>query len=117
MAVNQVTQAQVESDLRNALASLNQSVQNWTLLYNLITAIGTAGLQAAPYSYSSGDATNIFNAATDLYRLGQVAQGLYYVASGATLNSGAPTANDASHFGYPFVGPAANINKVGGQGF
>jgi hypothetical protein len=114
MAVNQIT----SSDINAYLSSTYQQFNSLFLLFqpqraNAIIQIGVTALQAAPYSYSSADATNIFNACQDLNNLSLVVQGLAYVTSGATLNSGVPTANSAGKFGYPFL---INVAKVGGFG-
>lgn len=115
MAVNQISLAQITNQLLQFNAQFNQLMNLVGLFYtDVVTGIGLAGLQAAPYSLSTADAQSVMNAVTDMFHFFQVYQGLMYVASGATLNSGVPTANDASHFGYPFD---INIAKVGGIGF
>lgn len=85
------------------------------ILYSdVVVGIGLAGLEAAPYSLSAGDAQAVMNAITDMQHFFLVYSGLYYVAAGATSGSGVPTANDVSHFGYNF---GANITTTGGLGY
>lgn len=113
MPINQITKAQIESEILSIGTALKQTLNvqalNWA---NAVVAIGVTALQAAPYSYSSGDANLLFNAAQDLLNCRLVYQGLKYVVAGATQNSGVPTANDGTHFGYPF-----NINVDQCDGF
>ena len=56
----------------------------------------------------------LINAYNDLNTLGKVYYGNDYVASGATVNSGTPTANDATHFGFNF---SITVGKAAGIGF
>lgn len=115
MAVNQITLGQITSELLSINAQLNALMTRCGLLFSdVVTGIGLAGLEAAPYSLSAGDAQNVMNAITDMQHFFLVYQGLWFVASGSTLNSGVPTANDGTHFGYPFQ---INITKTGGLGY
>lgn len=63
--------------------------------------------------YSAGDISQLRSAYRDLNKLRQVYSGAMYVASGATLNSGVPTANDATHFGYPFSLFVSQVDGIG----
>lgn len=115
MAVNQISPAFINNELQANFTQLEQEQNRINQLYqDVVVGIGLAGLQAAPYSYSAADAQLVMNAITDMRNLFQVFQGLMYVASGATAGSGVPTANDGTHFGYPFVN---NISKTGGPGY
>jgi hypothetical protein len=76
--------------------------------------IGLAGLQLAPYNMTATDAQALINMYNDLNTLGKVYYGTNYVAPGATVNSGVPTANDGTHFGYNFD---ISIGKAAGIGF
>jgi hypothetical protein len=115
MAVNQVTAAQLQSEVQAIFSQLENLLSFRIAHYAAIVLnLGTSGLQAAPYSMSAGDATDLFNAANDLDKFRKVWTGLMYVASGATLNTGVPTANDATHFGYPFN---SNPGKCAGLGY
>ncbi len=115
MAVNQISLSQINNELQSIYAQINSIQARVNQFYaDVVTGIGLTALQAAPYSYSSADAQAVMNSVTDMYHLFQVCQGLWYVASGGTLNGGAPTANDPTHFGYPFY---INIAKTGGLGY
>ncbi len=114
MSVNQVAPVQLTSEILAVVAARNAHNDRVTKLANFIIALGTTALQAAPYSFSAGDATAIFNFAQDQLHDVAVYNGTWFVASGATLNSGVPTANGASAFGYPF---ATSAGVVGGLGY
>jgi hypothetical protein len=107
------------------IGNINNIIGNWatnlhvmfsqiTLYKATLDAIGLAGLQAAPYNMSAGDAQALINAYNDLNTLSKVYYGNDYIVAGATVNSGVPTANDASHFGYNFD---ISIGKAAGIGF
>lgn len=106
-------------------ANINAIIGNWAVQLQqmflqvvqfkaTLDAIGLGGLEAAPYSMSATDAQNLINAYNDLATLASVYNGLTYIAFGATVNSGVPTANSASHFGYNF---SLTIGKASGIGF
>ncbi len=114
MAINQVTLTQVQNEILAMGAQLNSFFNRVQLYAVFIQGLGVAGLEAAPYSMSSADATLVFNAAQDLDNFRKVYAGLEFVASGATLNSGTPTPNDGTHFGYPF---SLNVGKCAGLGY
>ena len=114
MAINQVTLAQLQSEIQALGTQLNSMFYRVQLYAALVIGIGITALQAAPYSMSSADATALFNAAQDLDHFRQVYTGAYYVASGATLNTGVPTANGAGAFGYPFN---SGVSKLDGLGY
>jgi hypothetical protein len=113
--INQITLAQLTSEILSIGVQLGNilNVQVFNFAADVV-AIGTAGLQAAPYSLASADATLLFNACQDLDHFRQVYAGLMYVAAGATVNSGVPTANDGTHFGYNF---GINVNQCDGLRF
>lgn len=115
MAINQITLSQLTNEIQSIYSMLNtQLVGRITTFANDVIAIGTTNLQAAPYNLSSADATALFNAAQDLLNFAKVWQGTEYVTAGATANTGVPTANDSTHFGYPFY---LNPSKVAGLGY
>lgn len=116
MAINQITLAQLQSEIQSfgVQLSLLLGHQIPTFANDIINVIGINGLQAAPYSLSSADATLLFNAAQDLANFCKVYSGLMYVVAGGTVNSGIPTNNDGTHFGYPFN---INVNKCDGLGY
>jgi hypothetical protein len=114
MAINQPTLAQVQQEILSLGTQMNALFTRIQMYNTFIAALGTAGLQAAPYSLSSGDATTLFSAAADLDNFRKVYSGLMYVTSGATVNTGTPTNNDGTHFGYPF---GINVGKIDGFGY
>ena len=106
-------------------ANINAIICNWAVQLQdmflqvaqfkaTLDAIGSTALQAAPYNFSSTDATNLINAYNDLNTLASVYNGLTYITFGATANSCTPTANSAGHFGYNF---SITIGKAAGIGF
>lgn len=114
MAVNQVTTTQLTGEALSIDVQMNSLMNRINLWTAFVIAVGTGGLQAAPYNMTSGDATDLFNAAQDWSNYRKVFLGLMYVTFGATLNTGTPTNNDVTHFGYPFN---ANPGKVAGLGY
>lgn len=82
---------------------------------NTFTVTGIPKSQSDPtlVQYSAGDLTATRNTYRDLNKLGLVYQGLYYVAAGATQNTGVPTANDGTHWGYPFNLAGSQIAGLG----
>lgn len=111
MSVNQTTTKQLTEEAQTHNNELNARFYRIQLWASQIIALGVAGLTAAPYSMTSPDATALFNSAQDMDNLRKVWQGLMYVTSGATLNSGVPNNNDATHFGYPFyLNPSKTAN-------
>ena len=114
MSVNPVNLSMLSDKIRSIGIALNTLFADNIVPYtNFVIALGSSGLQAAPYNMSSGDATLLFNSCQDLANLYKVYQGLMYVASGATVNTGVPTANGAGAFGYPFN---INVNQCLGLG-
>lgn len=112
--VNQVTLAQLLSEAMAIYVTQNQLLNRISSWATLVTNLGIAGLQAAPYSMTSGDATDLFNAANDWLKFRKTALGLGYVTFGATAGTGTPTDNDGTHFGYNFF---VNPSKVAGLGY
>jgi hypothetical protein len=106
--------------------NINNTIGNWAIslrdlfsqapvLQSVLSGIGLTALQAAPYNFSTADATALLNCINDIVALGNVYYGTSYVAFGATVNSGVVTTNSASHFGYNFD---INIgSKAAGLGF
>lgn len=115
ITINAITPAQINSEILSIGVQLNQllNVQVFNFCTKIV-AIGVAGLEAAPYSYAAADATALFNACQDLLNFRLVYAGSMYIAAGATVNSGVPTNNDGTHFGYPFN---INVNQIDGLGF
>jgi len=114
--LNQITLAQLLSEIQSFGVQLNLLLNHQVLLFanDVVNVIGINGLQAAPYSLSSGDASTLFAACQDLDRFRKVYGGLGYVTAGATVNSGVYHDNDGSNFGYPFN---INVNKCDGLGY
>lgn len=114
MSINPVTLAMLSDKIRSIGIALNTLfVDNVVPYTNFVINVGVNGLQVAPYNLSSADANLLFNSCQDLANLYKVYQGLMYVASGATVNTGVPTANGAGAFGYPFN---INVNQCLGLG-
>ena len=82
---------------------------------NTLTTAGIAKSQTDPtlVTYTSGELTQLRNAYRDLNKWFLVYTGNWYVASGATVNTGVPTANDATHWGYPFSLAVGAIDGLG----
>jgi hypothetical protein len=115
LAINQITLAQLTNEAQSIYNQLNSLlIYRGNIWANDIIAIGVAGLQTVPYSLTAGDATALFNAAQDILNFEKVWLGTVYVTPGATVNTGVPTANDSTHFGYPF---SLNPSKVAGLGY
>lgn len=115
MPINQITLAQLTNEALAIYDTLNQLLTYRVLTWAAdVNAIGLSALQAAPYNLSLSDAQALINAANDLDNFRKVWTGAMYVAAGATLNTGVPTNNDGTHFGYPFN---LNPSKVAGLGY
>lgn len=113
MSVGQpLDKSTIDSQLSSFGKQLNAlffQVQTFTAALDA-TADGTL----TTLGYSSGDIAVLRSAYRDLNKFRQVYSGAYYVASGGSLNAGVPTANDATHFGYPF---SIFVNQVNGIGY
>lgn len=109
-----ITKAMLDSEIASMGVQFNSLFDRVRRFNAAVTAIGSTALQAAPYAYSSAEATTLLAAAGDLDKLRQVYTGAMYVAAGATVNTGVPTANDGTHFGYPF---SINVDKTDGFGY
>lgn len=104
--------ANINTIIGNWAVQLQDMFANIVVFKATLDKIGLAGLEAAPYNFSAGDAQALINAYNDLNTLANVYYGLEYIVSGATVNTGVPTANSAGHFGYNFsitIGLAAGI--------
>lgn len=111
MSVNVVTLAQLTAEAQSIGVQLNYLVnlriKQWAAL---VLNLGTAGLQASPYSMAPADAADLFNAANDLDKFRQVWNGLMFVAVGGSPGAGTPTAGN----GYNFF---TNPSKVWNLGY
>ena len=67
------------SDINNAIGSvtrnLNVQFDQIGQLYTYFQAVGAAGLEAAPFNFSTGDAAVIMSAIADLQHLNQIYTG------------------------------------------
>jgi hypothetical protein len=103
------------------LNNLFTQIKQFTLTLDAIgdSTFTTAGIPKTPTdptvlaTYTSGELTQLRTAYRDLNKLALVYTGAWYVASGATVNSGVPTANDATHFGYPFSMAVGALDGLG----
>jgi hypothetical protein len=104
----------------NLALTLNQTFNKIQTAYPLLVSLGSSGLQGLPSiastanPYNSTDAGILLAGAGDMNNLNKLYQGLAFLASGSTANSGTITAVDGTHFGYNFQ--ALNINKLFGVG-
>ncbi len=77
------------------------------------TLDATVDASLTALGYSSADIALLRSAYRDLNKFRQVYAGTMFVAAGATLNTGVPTANDGTHFGYQFSLFANQVDGVG----
>jgi hypothetical protein len=97
-----IAKADIDAQIASFGVQFNYLLNQVKLFTAALDAITDAALQAAPYSYTSGELATLRSAYRDLDKFRQVYSGVMYVASGTTQGTGVPTANDATHFGYNF---------------
>ena len=91
------------NDVNNAIGGISRNLnvalaQQVPQVYAVLAGIGGAGLQAAPYSFSSADAANIMTVIEDLNNLYKIYTGAMYVTNGATPGTGVPTVGNGYDF-------------------
>jgi hypothetical protein len=91
-AGTQLTSAGFNAQIGSMASALDGVMNQWHQMRTYITGAGggLSGLQAAPLSLSSADATVVFNAAADLEQLYQI----YIGATSQTTARGNSTAYD-----------------------
>lgn len=113
MSVGQVIdKATIDSQIGSFGRQLNSLFFQIQTFAASLDALADAALTVL--GYSAGDIALLRSAYRDLNKFRQVYSGAYYVTAGGSLNTGVPTANDATHFGYPF---SIFVNQVNGIGY
>lgn len=91
------------NDVNNAIGGITRSLnvvlsQQVPQVYAVLAGIGSAGLEAAPFNFSSTDAANIMTVIGDLNNLYKIYSGAMYVTNGSTPGTGVPTAGNGYDF-------------------